>query len=331
MIKDIDLCALGNGLIDLQYEMPDNEILEIGLSKGEMRLVENINQETLLKKLEGKSKHICSGGSAANTVIAFSAFGGKTSYSTVLGQDEFGDFYKNEFKELGIDIIAPQITEEPTGTCIVLISPDSERTMNTSLGATALLSKDHLSEDFIARAQWMYLEGYKFSCQSSTEALFHAAELAKKHNTKIAFTFSDVFITETFKDNVSKIVDMADLIFCNEAEAKSFTGQTLTNNAFYELCNRVPNVVVTLGGDGSLVMWDKEVYKIPSYPAEPKDSTGAGDMFAAGFFYGITKLNNPLQAGHLASLSAARVVSQFGARLKEDHKSLVKMIIDTVK
>ncbi len=326
MLKDIDLCGLGNGLVDLQYEMPDSDILELGLSKGEMRLVENIDQSGLLKKLEGKDKNICSGGSAANTVIAFTAFGGKAAYKTVLGADEFGYFYKKEFEELNIELISPFIEDEPTGTCIVLISTDSERTMNTSLGATSHFGKEHISEDFISRSRWIYLEGYKFTKDKSTEALFHSAELAKKHNTKIALTFSDVFITEAFKDNLTKIVNMSDLIFCNEAEAKSFTGEKEVANAFYKLCEMVPNVVVTLGGKGSMIMWEKDVYSIPGYPASPIDSTGAGDMFAAGFLYGIIKHHNPKFAGHLASLAGARVVSQLGARMKESHTALVEQI-----
>lgn len=331
MIKDIQLCGLGNGLIDLQYEMPDAEILEIGLQKGEMRLVENIDQGALLEKLQNKIKHICSGGSAANTVIAFAGFGGKSCYKTVVGNDDFGKFYRNEFQELGIDLIAPMIDEEPTGTCIVLISPDSERTMNTSLGATAHFGPEHINEEWIQRSEWIYLEGYKFTKEKSTAALFHSAELAKKHKTKIAVTFSDVFITEIFKENVKRIVDMSDLVFCNEAEAKSFTGADNTEEAFRILCEQVPNVVITKGAEGSIIMWDKIVYEIPSYPAAPIDSTGAGDMFAAGFLYGITNMNSIEQAGHLASLAAARVVSQMGARLAEDHKELKKQILELIK
>jgi sugar/nucleoside kinase (ribokinase family) len=330
-VKTIDLCGLGNGLVDLQYEMPDSDILEIGLKKGEMRLVENIDQDGLLKKLEGKSKHICSGGSAANTVIAFSSFGGTCAYKTVLGKDEFGDFYKNEFNQLGIKLIAPQIENEPTGTCIVLISPDSERTMNTSLAATSHFGPEHISEEYIANAKWIYLEGYKFTKDKSTAALFKAAELAKKHDTKIALTFSDVFITETFKENLDKIVAMSDLLFCNEAEAMSYTKTNNVEDAFTALCNKAPNVVVTKGAKGSAAFWDGKIYEFPSYPASPKDSTGAGDMFAAGFLYGIICLNSPEQAGHLASLSAAKVVSQFGARLKEDHVALKNQILETIK
>lgn len=331
MKKDIQLCGLGNGLVDLQYEMPDEEILEIGLKKGEMRLVENIDQGALLNKLINKKKFICSGGSAANTVIAFAGFGGKACYKTVVGNDDFGKFYQDEFKELGIDLIAPMIDDEPTGTCIVLISPDSERTMNTSLAATGHFGPEHINEEWIARSEWIYLEGYKFTKDKSTDALFKAAEYAKKHNTKIALTFSDVFVTEVFKENLQRIVNLSDLVFCNEAEAKSFTGEDDIEKAFNVLCSMVANVVVTKGAAGSMVMWDKKRYEIPSYPATPVDSTGAGDMFAAGFLYGVINMNSIEQAGHLASLSAARVVSQMGARLREDHKALKHQILETIK
>lgn len=330
-MKDIDLYGLGNGLVDLQYQISDEAIREIGLKKGEMRLVENIDQTALLKALEGKSRNTCSGGSGANTIIGFAGFGGKASYTTVLGNDALGKFYKDEFKQMGIDLYAPMWESEPTGTCCVLISPDGERTMNTSLAATAHLAPEHVNEEWIKRSKWLYLEGYKFTHELSTEALFRAAELAKKHETKIAITFSDVFITETFHVQLERAVKMCDLVFCNEAEAQSFTGEKTTNAAFSRLCEMVPNVVVTLGKKGSMIMWNNEVIEIPCYPATPVDSTGAGDMYAAGFFYGLIKLNSAKLAGHLASYASSRVVSQLGARLHENHTEIRDKIIETIK
>jgi sugar/nucleoside kinase (ribokinase family) len=317
--KDLNLCGLGNGLVDLQFEATDEEIISFGLKPGEMKLVDTKAQDDVLSKLGGRQSHKCSGGSAANTIIAFSKFGGKAAYKTVLGNDEYGKFYASEFKEMGIELIAPLLDSEPTGLCVVLITPDSERTMHTSLGATSKFGTEHISEELIARSEWLYIEGYKFSEPSSTEAIYKAIEIAKKYNTKIAVTFSDVFITEYFREHVRKVVEKSELVFCNENEALSFTQTGDVDTAFVEIRKLCPNVVITKGGDGSLVGWGNDVFIIPAYKTIPVDSTGAGDMLAAGFLYGVILHGSPIFGGHLASFSASKVVSQFGARLQEDH------------
>lgn len=322
VVKDIDLVGLGNGLVDLQYEVDFTVIEELNLRRGEMLLVDSIKQTELLKRFDTGSYNLCSGGSAANTLIAFSNLGGKGAYTTVLGQDDFGDFYTNEFEQLGILLGAERYVAEPTGTCVVLITPDSERTMLTSLAATANFGVKNINEEYIRRAKWIYIEGYKFSENSSTEAIYHAVELAKKYDTRISVTFSDFFITKFFKNNLDFVVNNADLIFSNELEAQTFTGIESTEAAFEELARICPNVVVTMGGEGSLVRWNGETYRIPAYPTKPIDTTGAGDVYAGAFLYGIIHTGSPVIAGHLASLSSSRVVSQLGARLREDYSTI---------
>jgi hypothetical protein len=168
-MKDIQLLGLGNGLVDLQYELSDVEFAKLGLRRGEMRLVGDDVQSEILKSLASKPMHRCSGGSAANTIIAFSQLGGKAAYKTVLGDDEFGRFYEQEFKKLGIVLNAQTIPQKATGTCAVLITPDSERTMHTSLAATALFTEANIDEELIKRSEWLYIEGYKFSNPSGTD------------------------------------------------------------------------------------------------------------------------------------------------------------------
>lgn len=331
MKKDIQLCGLGNGLVDLQYEVSDEKLFSLNLNKGEMLLVDAEKQSSILNQFSEENQVLCSGGSAANTVIAFSSLGGKSAYMTVLGQDEFGDYYSQEFEKLGIELAAPKITEDVTGTCIVFITPDSERTMHTALAATSTFGVNNISEDFIKRAEWLYIEGYKFSEPSSTEAIFKAIKIAKDNNTKIAVTFSDVFITEIFKENLKKVVEQSDLVFCNENEAKSFTGEYYIADAFASLCKVVPNVVLTKGAEGSLIFWNGNKYEIPAYHATSKDTTGAGDMFAGAFFYGITEYNDPEIAGNLASYMSAKIVSQFGARLDDDAKALKNELLNKLK
>lgn len=325
-MKDIQLFGMGNGLVDLQYNISEQAMSEFGMLKGEMRLIDDKERSRIIHFFKDYKYNICSGGSAANSIIAFSQLGGKAAYSTVLGDDLFGNFYASEFSELGIILNAELLNNYSTGTCYVFIAPDSERTMLTYLGATAYFSKKNVSEDIIKRSQWIYIEGYKFSQESSTDAVFYAIELAKKHNTKIAFTFSDVFITENYRSKMEKAFEMSDLVFCNENEAKSFTLQNDFEKAKDKIFNNINGAVITKGSEGSIIKYGEEILEIPPYPAKPVDSTGAGDMFAGAFLFGLIQENNLTFAGHLASLCGARIVSKLGARMDEDFNSIVNEI-----
>lgn len=324
--KDIKLCAIGNAIIDMQFEVTDKEILDLNFEKGTMTLVNNEVQETVLLKMGKRSGNISSGGSAANTVIAFSSFGGKGAYKTMIGDDENGAFYGEEFQDLGIILDAPIDENDHTGRCLVLITPDSERTMLTSLGATSNYKQEYLSEDLIKRSEWLYIEGYKLTEESGYEAVLEACQIAKKYNTKIALTFSDKFIIDLFKERLTKIADMSDLIFCNEQEAIVFTGHKNRVDALMELEKTFKNIVLTLNKEGSIIVWEGKQYTIPAYETKAVDDTGAGDMYAGGFFYGLIYSNSIERAGHLASLSASKVVGQQGARLLTSHTDLVSEI-----
>lgn len=325
-MKDIQLFGMGNGLVDLQYNISEETMADFGMKKGEMHLIDDQERSRIIHYFKDYKYNICSGGSAANSIIAFSQLGGKAAYSTVLGDDLFGNFYASEFSQLGIILKADLLPDKSTGTCYVFIAPDSERTMLTYLGATALFSKKNVDENLIKRSQWIYIEGYKFSQDSSTEAVYYAIELAKKHDTKIAFTFSDVFITENYRSKVEKAFEQADLIFCNEGEAKSFSGQNNFEKAKKYIFDNIYGAVITRGSDGSIIKFGDEIMEIPSYPVIPIDSTGAGDMFAGAFFFGLIQENDLKFAGHLASLCSAKIVSQLGARMEEDYNSIVNQI-----
>lgn len=322
MTKDIDLVGLGNGLVDIQYVIEDKDLEIFKLKKGEMRLTMDEQPDDILNKMSHIKYTRCSGGSAANSIIAFAALGGKTAYKTVLGNDELGRFYEQEFKDLKIELNTQLLDDNPTGSCFVFITPDSERTMLTSLGATARFSGEHINEDYIKRAKWLYIEGYKFSEPASTEAIQEAVNLAKKYDTKIAVTFSDVFIIENFRENLEFVVNNAELVFCNEQEAKAYTKEDDPQKAFDKLAEHCPNIVVTYGKNGSLVRYENIDYKIPAYVTKALDTTGAGDMYAGCFLYGLIYDKDINKAGNLASYASSRVVSQLGARLKEDLKEI---------
>jgi len=328
MKKDIQLTGIGNALIDLQYQVQEHELADLEFDKGAMTLVDIDKQKQIMAKFHDRMHNKCSGGSAANTIIAFAAFGGKAAYKTHLGADELGDFYFKEFEDLNIHLHAKQIDSDPTGTCFVMITPDSERTMVTSLGATAKHAKEHIDEDIIARSEWIYIEGYKFSETHSTEAVHHAVELAKKHNCKIALTFSDKFIIDFFKDGLEYVVQNSDLVFCNDIEAMAYTNTNNSENAFDLLSKQVKGLALTKGEAGSIIQWEGNRIDIPSYKTLSVDTTGAGDMYAGGFLYGIINSNKPHIAGHLGSYAASLIVNQLGARLNQDHTLISRKIFN---
>lgn len=317
-MKDIELCGLGNGLVDLQFMVNDEDLLNAQLKKGAMVLIDIESRNNLLKDFSHKEFHKVSGGSAANTIICFAQLGGKGAYKTVLGKDDFGSFYANEFRELGITLNSEHIDTAPTGICVVFITPDSERTLYTCLAATDDFGIKNINEDIIARSEWLYIEGYKFTNPKSTEAIFKAIEIAKLNNTKIAVTFSDSFITELFNENLTKVVELSDLVFCNETEAISFTNAENSEEAFSKLCQIAKNVAVTFGASGSKIMWEGKLYDIPAYKVSPIDTTGAGDSYAGAFFYGMIKHGDPMISGHLASYISSQIVAQMGPRAKFD-------------
>lgn len=317
MTKDLHLCGLGNALVDVEFQLTDNEFAALDLQRGTMTLVDSSEQNEFIKRMNHHTPHRSSGGSAANTIIAFGQFGGRAGYKAVLGDDDMGRFYAREFTDLGIHLEADLVPETHTGTCLVLITPDAERTMLTALGVNGNYGVEHVIESTIARSEWLYIEGYKFTEQSGRAAIMESINFAKKHGTKIAVSFSDTFIVNFFREGLEEALSHADLIFCNQTEGGAYTGLEESDEIFAALTKRFSNVCFTMGKHGSRVHWQGDIFDIPSYPVTPIDTTGAGDMYAAGFLYGITHGYPPDKAGRLGSFAASKIVAQFGARLKE--------------
>ncbi|MCX6154652.1 MAG: adenosine kinase [Candidatus Kapabacteria bacterium] len=326
MNKDIQLCGIGNGLVDFQFEVSFQELENLGYRRGEMRLIDITEVPDILFKVKDKKHNKCSGGSAANSVIAFTEFGGKAAYKTSLGDDDLGHFYSNEFKDMGIELRTAFLQSDPTGVCLVFITPDSERTMITALGATAKFDDKNLDSEIIKRSDWLYLEGYGFTQKPTTNAIYKAVDYALESGTKISVSFSDFFVTENFRDDLKYVVDRSDLVFCNETEALSYTQTTNLEDAFNFLSKTCPNLVITMGARGSKIKWGNQIYQIDPFETNSIDSTGAGDMFAGAFLFGMYKWNDAAKAGQLASLAASKVIAQLGARLKEDYNAILESI-----
>jgi sugar/nucleoside kinase (ribokinase family) len=315
-MKEFKLCGLGNALVDIFLEISEQEFATLGFERGGEQLVDLAEQKQLLDRYQKHEPKLASGGSVANSIIAFSQLGGSAAFIGCVGDDRYGLFYSNEFEELGIDIGSPIIVNESTGTCLCLITPDAERTMRTCLAVSNHLSARHVEERRIKNSEWVFIEGYVFGNPNTGQtAIREAIRMAKLHGTKIAITCSDAFVPQVFGDALNEALRQADLFFCNEGEACAVANAKNAEEAFNKLKGKIPSLVVTNGPHGAFIRHDGVEAHVPSFPSQPKDLTGAGDMYAGAFLYGITHGVPPQKAALAAGYLAHKVIMQVGARL----------------
>jgi sugar/nucleoside kinase (ribokinase family) len=333
-MKRYDICGLGNAIVDIFLQVQDDEFNALGYERGTMRLVELDDQKTLLNRF-AKGTHelqLVSGGSVANSVIAASQLGAQGAFIGCVGDDRYGLHYAEEFQDLRIHMGNPVIVGENTGTCVAIITPDAERTMRTCLGISSHLSDRHIDEDRIAQSTWLFIEGYVFANpQTGQHAIRKAIEVAKKHGTKIAVTCSEQFIPAVFGDAFGEALKATDLLFCNAPESLAITGKENTTDAFAALKEIVPNCVLTDGAQGAYVRYQGQESHVPAYACHPKDLTGAGDMFAGAFLFGITHGYDAAIAARGANYLCSKVISQIGARLQDDAVALWREALEETR
>lgn len=311
-----DVYGVGNALVDIQARVTDETLQRLGFPKGVMTLVDEATQGRVLSELQGATINRCAGGSAANTVIGVADFGGSAAYAGKVAADALGEFCLDDMRKMGVTIEVPP-AEGATGACVVLITKDAQRTMLTHLGVSAELGPGDIDENEIRRSRYVYIEGYLFTGEAPRAAALRAIELAKAHGVKVAFTVSDPLLIEQCRDEFWSLIEgPVDLLFCNLEEARSLTGRHDPVDCAHEIHRHAENVALTFGAKGSVLTHDGEAIPIEGVPVEAIDTTGAGDMYAAGVLYGITNGLTWQQAGHLASHAAARIVTQLGARLE---------------
>jgi sugar/nucleoside kinase (ribokinase family) len=315
-MKEYQLCGLGNAIVDIFVEVADQEFATLGFERGSMRLVEVQEQKALLDRFQSGEPKLVSGGSVANSVIAFSQLGGSAAFIGCVADDRYGLFYKTEFDELDIDIGNPVIVGETTGTCVCVVTPDAERTMRTCLAISSHLAAKHVDEERIKNSEWLFIEGYVFANPATGQgAIREAIRLAKQHGTKVALTCSDAFVVNVFGDAFRAALGQADLLFANESEAGALAGAATAEEAFAKLKGTVPGLVVTNGPHGVYIRQAGVEAHVPAFPCVPKDLTGAGDMLAGAFLYGITQGIHPAKAARAGCYLAHKVITQVGARL----------------
>ena len=325
-----DVCGVGHAIVDVQYTVSAEYLAELGVEKGIMTLIDTERRQVLLRALEGKEPIArASGGSAANTMIAVARFGGRAHYACQLGRDEWGDFYEKDLEKAGVTSNPSNRLPGKTGQCLVLITPDADRTLNTYLGASSNMGPQQLQEDIIANSQYVYLEGYLLSSERGFDACRLAQKLARRHGTAISLTLSDPFMAASFEDRFLRLLEAGvDLLFCNEEEALALTGEEGPEAACSALGERVPSACVTCGPKGAIVHAGGRRSHIPAVQVEAVDTTGAGDSFAGGVLFGVTHGFDLETSAKLGSYAAAQVVSRFGPRLERPLADQIDLILD---
>ena len=326
-----DLVGIGNALVDIEIQVEDSFIEKQSLVKGGMKLSTSQEQTQVLNALSGKSTKISSGGSAANTVHGLSVLGSSGYYLGRVANDNYGRHYTDDMKVCKVGFPGTGSEMQGTGTCVVLVTPDAERTMLTHLGISSSLHPDNVDETIVRNAKMVYIEGYLWTEEETRNAALKMAEIAKTHGIPVAFTLSDAFVVNTFKEGLIDFIRWnVDILFCNEVEALAMADVSDHESAFETLRGMADTVFMTLGSQGSWVGNNQKNPKasVGVFPISPVDSTGAGDLFAAGALHGIIQGHDLKDSAILGSYCAAQVVTQMGPRMPVHSHTDAQKILD---
>lgn len=328
--------GIGAALVDTEIDVSDQDLAQLDITKGHMTLVDAARQQQLVDYLAGHMMHSkrASGGSAANTIIAASYFGAKAFYSCKVANDDNGSFYLKDMQAAGVACNTYDHVGEAgsvnsgTGKCLVLITPDAERTMLTHLGISETLCRQALDHAAVARSQFAYIEGYLVTSPTGRAAAIELREMAEKHGVKTALSLSDPGMVEFFGDGLREMLGSGvDLLFCNEHEAQGFTATGDTKAAAEKLKQYAKTFAITCGARGALVFDGTELHSIEPHAVKAVDTNGAGDMFAGAFLYAITHGYSYKDAGRLASRASAEVVSSYGPRLAAEKHAMIHQAV----
>jgi len=320
MIKRYHVYGLGNALVDFDVEVPTETLEQFNIEKGVMTLIDEERHHELMDHIDGKQHVKACGGSAANTIAAIAQLGGHCFYSCKVASDPSGDFYFQNLINQGIhtNLTADNREAGITGKCLVLITPDADRTMNTYLGITLNFSKKEINPHAIAQSDYLYIEGYLLAQPNAKEAILFSKEHAIKNDCKTTLTLSDITIVRHCKQSLLEVIgDGVDIIFCNEAEALLFCDTDDLQVACNKLQKHSEQFVITLGRNGSLVYDGHEYFELPATATTAIDTVGAGDMFAGAFLFGLTHGYSFPQSGELANFASGKVVNHLGPRLDQ--------------
>ncbi len=310
-----DVVGIGNALVDVIAHAPDEFLDEHGLTKGWMDLIDTERAVQLYRAL-GSAVEM-SGGSAANTMCGIASFGGRAAYIGKVSDDELGRGFGHDLLAVGVQFRpGAHDHEEPTGRCIIVVTPDAERTMNTFLGASSFLGVPDVDESAIAVGRVLYMEGSLYDRDEAKQAFRHAAAAAHEAGRMVSLTLSDSFCVDRHRTDFQNLVtDEVDLLFGNEAELIALYETKTFEEAVAELRRHCEFAAVTVGAKGSVIVTADELIEVPAVPVRKViDTTGAGDLYAAGFLHGLTSGRPLAECGRLGSVAAAEVISHVGPR-----------------
>jgi len=323
--QTLDVVGIGNAIVDVIAHSTDAFLQEQELAKGGMMLIDADRATELYGLMEPALE--MSGGSAANTIAGIASFGGKAGFIGKVRNDQLGDVFAHDIRALGVTYGTPSATEgAPTARCLILVTPDAQRTMNTFLGACQALGPDDVDPYLIESAQITYLEGYLWDPEMAKAAFRKAMDIAHAANRKVALTLSDAFCVDRYREEFRELVkNQVDILFANESEITSLYETKDFDEALQQVRQDCDFAALTRSEKGSVVFSNDEIHVIDAQPGvKVVDSTGAGDMYAAGFLYGLTNGKSLHDCGRLGGLAAAEVISHVGARPETSYKDLMK-------
>lgn len=313
-----DVYGIGNALVDIEYTVTEDQLTELSIDKGVMTLVDSARQQSVMSALQDNPHHRSCGGSAANSIIAVTQFGGSAFYSCRVANDHVGTFFFEDLLSHGVATNLTHHNREDgvTGTCLVFVTPDADRTMNTHLGITEELATPDLVTDAIGVSRYLYIEGYLAPSASARAAVQQAKRAASEAGTAVALTLSDPNMVEYFRAELDEMLEGGvDLLFSNEAEARLMAGTESLYDAVDYFKSLAKQFVVTRGPQGALVFDGEAVVEIPGVAVKAIDTVGAGDMFAGAFLYGLCRGMGHAAAGALATQASAILVTRYGPRM----------------
>lgn len=320
MNKRYHVFGIGNALVDIEVEVTPDELVAMGVEKGVMTLIDEARHQELLAHLTGNQHSRACGGSAANTMIGIAQLGGKAFYTCKVAKDETGDFYFADLVRQGVEtnLASMERPEGVTGKCLVMVTPDADRTMNTFLGITSDIGPENIQLEALKASEYVYVEGYLVSAPIAFEGAKTCLRLAREHGVKTAVSFSDPAMAMYFRDNlIALTAEPVDLLFCNEQEAMLFAGVGDLDAACEHLKTVARRFAVTLGPKGARIFDGERYIAVAPHPVKAIDTNGAGDLFAGAFLAAICQGKDEATAGRLASFASARLVTKFGPRLDE--------------
>ena len=322
--RELDVVGIGNAIVDVIARAEDDLLVREGLVKGSMRLIDEDEAERLYAAM-GPAIEV-SGGSAANTIAGIASFGGSAAFIGKVADDQLGKSFSHDIHALGVGFETPALVEGPaTARCLVLVTPDGERTMNTYLGASRELGPEDIPEDLVASGRILYLEGYLWDPPAAKAAFLHASEVARASDREVALSLSDAFCVDRFRDEFLELIrsGAVTLLFGNDAEVRALYETSDSASAFAALAEDCRFAVVTRSEEGAIVLREGRTVTVPAAPVGGVvDLTGAGDLFAAGFIYGLARGRDEMTCARLGALAAAEVIGQIGARPQVSLKDL---------